>query len=288
MITHIAQADEQRGRVVLWLGPSGEPQDIAVDAAVCLARAFQSEIESLFIEDSQLFDLAELPFAREISLSGRTTRAMSASTLGRDMQSHASALQRRVLAQARAADVKAKARVMREEPVRALAQVCAENGPWNVVTVGTPIRRGADTSFADLFHSIVATTGIVVVGPKASRTQGPVIAIVEELERVVPMMRAAERIATATGGETQLWLLEKDQDRLDWIEGQIRLALGAQSGVKFHVVDMMLNKPKDVALMIRRAGAGFVIARFGGLLAPQEADVVPLIEALEGPLFLVR
>jgi hypothetical protein len=288
MITHVAQADEQRGRVVLWLGSSGEPQEIAVEAAVCLAQAFQSEIESLFIEDSQLFDLAELPFAREISLSGRRTRTMSASVLAQDMQSHASALQRRVLARARAADVKAKARVVREEPVRALAQACAANGPWNVVTIGTPIRRGTDAGLAQLFDAVIATTGIVVTGPRARRTHGPVIAVVEELERVVPMMRAAERIASATGGETQLWLLEQDQDRQDWIEGQIRLALGSHSGIKFQVVDMTVHKRQDVAQMIRREGAGFVIARFGGLLAANEADVIPLAETLEGPLFLVR
>ncbi|MDQ8699947.1 hypothetical protein [Hyphomicrobium sp. LHD-15] len=288
MIMHVAQADEQRGRVVLWLGASGEPQEVAVDAAVCLAQAFQSEIESLFIEDRQLFDLAELPFAREISLSGRSTRAMSANALAQDMQSHASALHRRVLARARAADVKAKARVIREEPVRALAQACAENGPWNVVTVGTPLTRGTEAGLADLFHSVIATTGVVVTGPRARRTQGPVIAVVEELERVVPMMRAAERIASATGGETQLWLLEQDQDRQDWIEGQIRLALGSHSGVKFQVIDMMLNKRQDVARMIRREGAGFVIARFGGLLAPDEVDVIQIAETIEGPLFLVR
>jgi hypothetical protein len=288
MITHVAQADEQRGRVVLWLGASGEPQETAVDAALCLAQAFQSEIESLFVEDRQLFDLAELPFAREISLSGRSTRAMSTRALAQDLQSHGSALQRRVLARARAADVRARTRVIREEPVRALAQACAENGPWNVVTVGSALRRGGDPYLADLFQTVVATTGVVVTGPEARRTQGPVIAVVDEIERMVPMMRAAERIATATGGETQLWLLERDQDRQDWIEGQIRLALGSQSGVKFHIMDMMLNKPQDVARMIRRAGAGFVIARFGGLLAPEEQDVAPLAELLDGPLFLVR
>lgn len=288
MITHVAQADEQRGRVVLWLGASGEPQDTAVEAALCLAQAFQSEIESLFIEDRQLFDLAELPFAREISLSGRRSRVLSANDLARDIQSHASAVQRRVMARARAADVTAKTRVVRAEPVTALAQACAENGPWNVVTVGSPIRRGVETGLAELFEAVHATTGIVVAGPKARRTHGPVIAVVEELERVVPMMRAAERIATATGGDTRIWLLVHDQSQQDWIEGQIRLALGAYAAIKLEVVDMTTRSAQDVARMMQREGAGFVIARFGGRLAPEEADVVPLAETLEGPLFLVR
>ena len=148
MIAHVAQADEQRGRVVLWLGASGEPHDTAVDAAVRLAQAFHSEIDSLFIEDGQLFDLADLPFAREVSLSGRRTRSFSMDALAQDMQTHASALQRRVLARAHAADVVAHARVMRADPVGALARACTENGPWNVVTVGAPVQAELGVSSA--------------------------------------------------------------------------------------------------------------------------------------------
>jgi hypothetical protein len=293
MITHVAHADEQRGRVVLWLGASGETQDTAVDAALNLAKAFESEIESLFIADDQLFDLAGLPFAREISLSGRSSRTFSADALTRDMQRHASAVQRNVLARARAADVKAQARIVRAAPVQALAEACALNGPWNVVTVGSPIGHSTDTSrgapsLAELFDGILATTGIVVAGTKARRTSGPVIAVVEELERVVPMMRAAERIASATGGDARIWLLDHDRAQQDWIEGQVRLALGPHPGIRLDVIDMNVHDRQDVAAMARREDAGFVIARFGGQLTPTEADVAPFAELLDGPLFLVR
>ncbi|HYD15645.1 MAG TPA: hypothetical protein VEA77_04535 [Hyphomicrobium sp.] len=293
MITHVAHADEQRGRVVLWLGASGETQDTAVDAALSLAKAFESEIESLFIADDQLFDLAGLPFAREISLSGRSSRALSADALTRDMQRHASSVQRNVLTRARAADVKAQARIVRAAPVQALAEACALNGPWNVVTVGSPIGHSTDTSrgapsLVELFDGILATTGIVVAGAKARRTSGPVVAVVEELERVVPMMRAAERIASATGGDARIWLLDHDRAQQDWIEGQVRLALGPHPGIRLDVIDMNVHDRQDVAAMARREGAGFVIARFGGQLTPTEADVAPFAELLDGPLFLVR
>ena len=293
MIAHVAEAEEQRGRVVLWLGGGGEIQKTAVDAAIALAQAFQSEVESLFIEDRQYFDLAALPFAHEISLSGRSKRAMSAEALAQDLKAHASALQRQVLERARAAEVRALARVVRAEPVQALAEVCAEKGPWNVVTVGVPVRDGTATGhlgagLAEVFHAVHATTGVVVAGAKARHTSGPVIAVVEELERAVPMMRAAQRIATATGGDARLWLLEQDQARQDWIEGQIRLALGATARLKLEVIDMAVHTPQSVAGLMRRAGAGFVITRFGGLLTPRERDVAPFAELLDGPLFLVR
>ena len=55
MIAHVAQAGEDRGRVVLHLR-SANPSAIALEAAVRIARAFQSEIESLFVQDEQLMD----------------------------------------------------------------------------------------------------------------------------------------------------------------------------------------------------------------------------------------
>lgn len=287
MITHVAQAGEDRGRVVLWLGSSGEPQETAVEAALRIAQAYESEVESIFIEDSQLYDLAALPFAREISLSGRT-RALSPDVLAREMRAQSSLTQRRVMTLALAADVRTQTRVMREEPVLALAKACAENGPWNVVTIAAPYQRGDAANLAELFQSVQATTGFVVAGPNARRTSGPVIAIVEELERVVPMLRAAERLASATGGEVRLWLADNDKDRLEWMEGQTRLILANTPEIGLETIDMFHHSAHDVAQMLRREGAGFVLARFGGLFTPEEADAAPIAEVLEGPLFLVR
>ena len=58
MIAHVAQTGEDRGRVVLQLR-SGRPSAIALQAAVRVAQAFNSEIESLFVQDQQLLDLAQ-------------------------------------------------------------------------------------------------------------------------------------------------------------------------------------------------------------------------------------
>lgn len=293
MIAHVAQADEQRGRVVLWLGTGGEPQATAIDAAVRLAQAFDSEVESLFIEDQSLFDLAQISFAKEIPLSGRGTRTLEADALTRDLKVHAGAMQRLVLRRAQAFDIKAQSRTVRDEPVRALADACLQNGPWNVVTMGSPVRGDngtgiAGAGLATLFDAVHATTGFVVAGAQATRTDGPVIAVVEELERVVPMMRAAERIARATGGDAQVWLLEHDQSRQDWVEGQIRLALDAYPQFKLEVIDMSAHTPQSVAGLMRAAGAGFVLTRFGGMLVRRERDAAPFASLLDGPLFLVR
>ena len=60
MIAHVAAAGEERGRVVVWLPTAGRASSPAIEAAMMLARAFGSEVESLFVEDKQLFDLTKI------------------------------------------------------------------------------------------------------------------------------------------------------------------------------------------------------------------------------------
>ncbi len=288
MIAHVAEAGEGRGRVVLRLASSGRLSDIALEAAVRVAEAFQSEVESLFVEDRQLLDMAGFPGAREISLSGRSSRPLVAMEILREMRFVASALQRRVAAAARARDIPVRTRVLRDEPVRALMLACAECGPWNVITLGEPFTAASCGMIGKLFDSVPDTTGIVLAGPGAARTTGPVIAVVEEVERVPAMLRTAERLARVSASEARLLVVESDSGRLQWLEGQVRLALGRNGTVRLELADLALDDARTLAERLRRLGAGFVVARFGGRFATTEQDVATLSAWLEGPLFLVR
>jgi hypothetical protein len=288
MIAHVAEAGEGRGRVVLRLASSGRLSDIALEAAVRVAEAFQSEVESLFVEDRQLLDMAGFPGAREISLSGRSSRPLVAMDILREMRFVASALQRKVAAAARARDIPVRMRVLRDEPVRALMLTCRECGPWNVVTLGEPFTAASCGMISELFRSVRDTTGIVLAGPGAARTTGPVIAVVEEVERVPAMLRIAERLAQVSASEARLLVVESDGARLQWLEGQVRLALGRNGTVALDLADLALDDARTLAERLRRLGAGFVVARFGGRFATTEQDVATLSAWLEGPLFLVR
>ncbi len=204
MIMHVAEAGERRGRVVLHLA-SGHPNEIAIEAAVRIAQAFNSEIESLFVEDLQLYDLASYPFAREISLTRARQRPLSRDDIEREMRLCGQSLQRRVEALARAADVPLRAKVVRDDPVHALAKACAEDGPWNVVALADALAPGQGARLRDLFATVVGTTGLMLVGPNARRTRGQIVAVVETPEHLQPLMRAGERLAGVLGGATSGW-----------------------------------------------------------------------------------
>jgi len=288
MIAHVASVGEDRGRVVLRLSPSAEPNRIALEAAIRVAQAFRSEIESLFVAESHLFDLANFPFAREISLSGRQTRSLSIADVERDIQMVAAALQRQVEDLARRAEVPVRRRIVRAASLDAIAHACAECGPWNVVALAEPFQPAAAPALRELFQTVAGATGVILVGPNARRTSGPVVAIVEEVDRIPGMLRAAERLAAITGGEIQLLLVAESAEQAETLDAQARLVVGPAAEIRIVAMQARPGAEAEAAENLRRLQAGFVLAQFGGLVVPADGDFKPLAAALECPIFLVR
>jgi hypothetical protein len=287
MIAHVAQSGEDRGRVVIQIR-SRHPSAIAMQAAVRIARAFGSDLESLFVEDEQLFDCAAYGFAREISLSGRESRALSLDTMMRDLHLAAQGTRRQLEALARAAEVPLRCRVVRDEPLRALTIACAEVGPWNVVTLGEPFGSDHGAVLKQLLAEVSGTTGIVTVGPRARRVSGPVIVAVEDVAELPDMLRTAERLAAVDGADVVLLLVSDRQDELARMEGGARLVVEGREGVRIELATVARGASAAMAETLRRLEGGMVICQFGGLVVPDEGDLRPLAAALECPLFLVR
>ena len=284
---HVAEAGEQRGRVVLHLR-SGQPNAVALAAAFRIAQAFRSEIESLFVEDQQLLELAGFPFAREISLSGRRTRPLSRDDMARELRFMSLAISRQVERRAQAAEIPMRRRIVCDDPVTALATACTENGPWNVVAFADPFVPGDGDALRHIFEIVTATTGLVIVGPHAKRSEGPVVAVIEDMGHLEPMVRSATRLLREDGEEITLLLIAEDAYKGHWMEGQARLALGDTPAIRIRLGADARGSGAVVAEDLRRLDPGFVIAQFGGMLIPREGDLKHLAAALECPLFLMR
>jgi hypothetical protein len=287
MIAHVAETGENQGRVVLQLG-SAHPSAIALEAAVRIARAFQSEIESIFVEDMQLFDCAAYGFVREVSLTGRNSRAVSAAGMTRDLRLAAQAARRELEALTRRAEVPLRSRVVRDEPLRALAVACAETGPWNVVALTEPFAASNGGLVKQMLVEISGATGLVMVGPKARRVTGSAIVAVEDVERIPALLRAAERLAALDGAPIVLLLIAPDEERLARMDGQARLVVEDREDVRIYTAAVARGEAAVVAEALRQLQGGFVICQFGGLVVPDEGDLKPLASVLECPLFLVR
>ncbi len=284
---HIAEAGEAKGRVVVHLC-SHAASPVAIDAAVWLARAFQSEIEGLFVENQQLIELARFPFAREISLTGRQSRPLSCEDVERELRIASAAFHAAIGERARAAEVTVHQRVVRDEPVNALSMVCAACGPWNAVALTEPFTSPACPSLRELLDTVQDATGLLVVGPNASRTAGPIAIAFEHAEALPAMLGAALRLATVGEVEILVCPIAEDEASLMELDNAARLVLVEHESVQLATASMTYGSEAAAAEALRRLMPGLIVARFGGLLMPESGDLKPLAASLECPLLLLR
>ena len=284
---HIAEASEAKGRVVVQ-ACSGRSSPIALEAAVWLARAFQSEIESLFVEDQQLIELASYPFAREISLSGRASRAICCEDMEREFRYASAAFHAELSALARAAEINVRPRVIRDEPVNALSTACAAYGPWNAVALAEPFTSPACPSFKSVFESVRDTTGLLVVGPNAQRTTGPIVIALEQADLLPAMLSAADKLAAVREFEVLVCPIAALERELAEIDAAARLVMAVREMGRLVAGTLAMGAEAAVAEALRRLQPGLVIGQFGGLLVPENSDLRPLAAGIECPLLLMR
>ena len=316
MTAHVAERGEGRGRVVLRLTGTHAISEQAILAAIRVAKAFHSEIESLFVTDRQIFDAAGYGFVREIvaapaARGGASRRSsqnhamadggsaadsgsadavpagLNVGAIARQIDLAARALRRRVGELAQREDVPVLDRQVNDTPLRALAHACQIAGPWNVVALGEPFSANGLARLDQLFERVTGMTGVVLVGPRAVPSQGPVVALIEDSDRVMGMLRAAERVASASGSDVVLGVVAQSRARQAWLRSEVVHAI---AGHAVQVVD--IGRPGGgtavLAEAVRQLRPGFVFAEHGGQLVPHSGDFAPLVAALSCPLLVVR
>lgn len=286
-VVHVAEAGENRGRVVLRLG-SPAPDPIALAAAVRLARAYQAELESIFIEDQQLIDICSHPNTTELSLCGRDRRQLSAVTLMRQFAYAARQAERQVAIVARRAEIAYRARTIRDEPTHALNRACAESGPWNVIVLADPVRPRDQQSVQRLLDEVAGATGLILVGSAVRRINGPVAIVVESIERLPLLLRVGERIAAEADVPLLAILSTDTADQAAVMEDHVRLLLGERDNVMLVTPTRTHGHPGALLDAVRRLSPGFLIGQAGGALLPVDAGWQDLARSLECPLFVVR
>jgi len=267
----------------------------AMAAAVQVAVAFNAEIEANFIEDRQLADAGAFPFACEVPMRGAPVAPFELEPALERMRAASRRVRAELQSLAAAADVPVRYRHLRTTPLRALSEACQEVGPWNVVAQCRPMSLLALRKAIDVLEHVTGMTGVVVggdcsrVAPRREGALRPVVAVIEDFERLAGMRRTAERLARVSGAEVCLALAAKRRSQLNWLENEVRSNLAPSDT---HVDVVRLGSPGGgsdvIAEALRRLDPGFLIAAHGGLTLPAEGDLAPLVGILRCPLLLVR
>jgi hypothetical protein len=271
-------------RVVLHI-ETGPSSPVALKAAVGIARALRSEIELLFVENQELLDLAELPFAREISRTGRS-RAIDSAAIQRDMEALAQAVLRDVERMASAAEVAFHSHVVRAHPLEALARFCQECDAEHFIALGEPLGGHSLTKLRRLFAVSQAARGLVVVGPRGHRVAGPVAIVIEAEAAIDDLLATASRLMPAIGPSIIAVVLGRPDGTLAGLEQAVRRKITRRPDVR--IVAAAASTGAEAIEVLRRLEAGLVISRFGDIATGSEEALSALAAALECPLLLVR
>lgn len=132
-----SEPEERIAQILLALDAASH--DLAsVQSAVALAARLQAELLGLFVEDSDLLRIAQLPFAQEVALSTALDRALGGGELERSLRVLAAEAQRALAEAAGRAQVKWSFRTVRG---RRLQSALAEAGATDLLLLGRS-RRG--------------------------------------------------------------------------------------------------------------------------------------------------
>lgn len=160
--------------------------------------------------------------------------------------------------------------------------------PFLAVALADPFTSPACPSIRELLEIVQDATGLLVIGPNARRTRGPVVVALENAELLPAMLTAAERLSAVSESELLVCLVANDDMGLLELDNATRLVLQDRPQVRIAGTIATFGAEAAAAEALRRLQPGLIVARFGGALFPSDGDMRPLAESLECPLLLVR
>ncbi len=285
MIAHVAEASELSGRVVLWLDPEADYPASRLEAPVRLAAAYGAEIETVVIADACGDLTADVP-TRLIGSSG----AMGE----RDFHAYDRRFELLVTRCRRAVDDVGAAHGVRVRHALAsgdagdrISEMCDERGPWNIVALARmPVSR-SDTVVGSLLANVSGATGFLLCGLQRSK-ESRVVVIVEDVERLTSMLRAAERLS-GPRGPVHIVIGADTAEGYAEIEAQSRiLAAEFHVPVVFEDVGPTFGVPEALTEYVARLRPSLVIAVFGGSALADGRELSRASVVARTPILLVR
>jgi len=222
----------------------------ALQIAAALAAALDLELAGLFVEDANLLRLAALPFARETGLLSAQSRAVAAPELERALQREAAAVQHQLAEAAGRQRLRWSFRVARGQIATELFALASE---LDMVVIGKRARAG--------LWPIEDRPGARAVAPVAA---GPVMVVFDGSANALPALDLAARLARDGGLELRVLVTATSAAGFAAASAQARTHLAPTLGRQPYSLHMFSGDRRDLAIVVRMAGAGVLVVRGNG------------------------
>lgn len=272
---------DMRGKVVLKMR-GGAASPLVLQAAVRVAHAFRGELRGLFVEDEELLALAEMPFAREISLTGQRSRALTLDVVREEMQTASAAMEREFDRLTRVARIPMHFEVVHGAANKAQRVAIKEAG---ILAIGEPLVLAGAHMERDLIAELARFAGLMLVGAEARRARGTIVAVIDSGCDVALLVDTAERLAVEGAEEITLLLVCAEGREAVRLEAEALRAL--DDGTRYHFERIQHARPRALCESVRRVAGGLAIAQFGSRACGDVPQALRMTCALDCPLLLL-
>ncbi len=183
---------------------------VALAAAIGLAETFKSEIEGLFIEDINLFRLAELPFSREVRFAEVGLQQLEQESIQRRLRARAAILKRELTDMAAEHDVPSSFRVIRGPVSQELLAAALESDLLALGRIGQTILRRSH--LGSTARMVVERASSVVLLTTPEMVVGPIIALYDGSPTANRLLHLAATLAERSGDlRVLVWAATDDE-----------------------------------------------------------------------------
>jgi nucleotide-binding universal stress UspA family protein len=207
----------------------------ALEAAVALAARMHADMEALFVEDIDLFNLAALPFGHEITLATGSPRTFDTAALEEQLRREVSRARRAVEEAARRAQVRSSFRVARG---RIAAEVMAAAGTADLLIMGTA-GQGVAFRFRPGRVALAAAENAprsVLLLREGAVIRGRPLVAYDASPSAEKALDAAARLADATRASVRVLVAEPDQEKATALRERAAARLAA-AGIRAEFSD---------------------------------------------------
>lgn len=252
-------ADPRAGavrRILVALDSSRESLAVLEQAAGLAAR-LEAELDALFVEDIDLFNLAGLPFAREFNLLTPTGRVLDEATLEREMKALAALARRAVEEAAQQRNLRWAFRVARG---RVETELLSATGTSDIVALPRAGRSAAGPGALTRLTRIIVETAAcsVLLAASAEAGQaGPVAAVFDASPAGEDTLDVAARLAAGDGRPLTV-LVPGQPGEADRLEALARKRL-RRSGVSLSFRRIAGTGTAELLRAVERVGAHMLV-----------------------------
>lgn len=255
-------------RILVPLDSSPESM-AALEPAAWIASVMRSKLTALYVEEQELFDLAQLPFSREVSIIHSSARNLDPSRLAQEMRAHAVLTEKTIEKLAKRRQVEWSFKVVRGNRD---AEIAAQAKAWDLIAMFSDQTADAPSGSSKVstkLHSGVIGSGVLMINRNMRFRSGPVLALFDGTVASIQALHLAAGIAHCDAVSLHVLILGDDAQLQERLWRRVHEVLGGESLASLNIETGVDAQNALQSLCLREHGLLVLVGKADGLQTAQ-------------------